>query len=314
MFGNRSCSLLAWLALLVITVSSCGIHGRYDAKGLREDRACRIPEKLTTIDPPLGQHQNPGIALDYDKLAPRPDPRQGADLSYYQDAYNDPHSVEQLYYDASQGNERARWLICLMETTARFIGRESARYMASLNCQTLTSCRIHFDKLPFSHYTASGVRLLAEVGKGFKAQSIVEGAKQELIGHALVLLVGATIARSPEPVPARPPATTSSAAKGAARFGRNTVGAAELFTGRWGKGSFGTAADSLVHHFEKHGPRVGAASVEQYLNKAESFARNLRRARSFPVEGATEGITRYVKAGRYVDIAPDGSIISFGAL
>lgn len=54
--------------------------------------------------------------------------------------------------------------------------------------------------------------------------------------------------------------------------------------------------------------------MEQYLNKAQAFANNLRRARSFPVEGATEGVTRYVKVGRYIDIAPDGSIISFGAL
>ena len=70
----------------------------------------------------------------------------------------------------------------------------------------------------------------------------------------------------------------------------------------------------MFHHFAKHGARVGAESAEQYLRKAEYFANNLRRARSFPVEGATEGVRRYVKAGRFIDIAPDGSILSFGAL
>jgi hypothetical protein len=84
-------------------------------------------------------------------------------------------------------------------------------------------------------------------------------------------------------------------------------------TGRWAAGSFDDAADSLASHFGKHGAEVGAKDAAQYLRKAEEFSRNLRGARSFPVEGATQGVTRYVKNGRYIDLAPDGSIISFGA-
>jgi len=48
------------------------------------------------------------------------------------------------------------------------------------------------------------------------------------------------------------------------------------------------------------------------LSKAVEFARNLRRAARAPVEGATEGVFRYSKSGRYVDLAPDGRIVSFG--
>jgi RHS repeat-associated protein len=104
------------------------------------------------------------------------------------------------------------------------------------------------------------------------------------------------------------------AAQGGATFGRSTVGAAERFTGKWGKGGFGSAADSLFYHFEKHGASVGAETVEQYLIKAQAFASRLTRAHRFPVEGATEGVVRYVKAGKYIDIAPGKIIISFGSL
>jgi hypothetical protein len=91
------------------------------------------------------------------------------------------------------------------------------------------------------------------------------------------------------------------------------TGASKVATGKWGAGSFDDAASSLASHFEKHGAEVGATDAAQYLRKAEEFARTRRGAKSFPVEGATEGVTRHVKGGRYVDLAPDGSIVSFGA-
>jgi RHS repeat-associated protein len=84
-------------------------------------------------------------------------------------------------------------------------------------------------------------------------------------------------------------------------------------TGRWGAGSFDTPEESLQYHYEKHGDEVGATSREQYLNKAEGFTNNLRGATRTPVEGATEGVVRYTKSGRYADVAPDGSIISYGS-
>ncbi|AJQ28772.1 hypothetical protein [Pelosinus fermentans] len=81
---------------------------------------------------------------------------------------------------------------------------------------------------------------------------------------------------------------------------------------KWGSGSIGNSAESLVEHFMKHGNEVGATSITQYLNKAEGFMQNLRGAQSYQVPGSTEGVYRYVKNGKYIDLAPDKTIISFG--
>lgn len=46
--------------------------------------------------------------------------------------------------------------------------------------------------------------------------------------------------------------------------------------------------------------------------EAEGFAQNLRGSHKHYVDGAVEGVMRYVKNGKYIDLAPDGTIISFG--
>ena len=48
------------------------------------------------------------------------------------------------------------------------------------------------------------------------------------------------------------------------------------------------------------------------MRKAEAFAENLKGAKSYNVSGAVDGVIRYVKNGKYIDLAPDGTIISFG--
>lgn len=88
---------------------------------------------------------------------------------------------------------------------------------------------------------------------------------------------------------------------------------AELNVGKWNKGSFENATKSLLKHFKKHGEEVGAKDVQQYLRKAEEFARNLKGARKVHnIRGETSNVTRYYKNGKYIDLAPDGTIISFG--
>ncbi len=87
----------------------------------------------------------------------------------------------------------------------------------------------------------------------------------------------------------------------------------KLDTGKWNKGSFESAEDSLKRHFEKHGEEVGAKTPEEYLRKAEAFARIAKKGSTkSKVSGAVEGVIRYKKNGKYIDLAPDGSIISFG--
>ena len=87
----------------------------------------------------------------------------------------------------------------------------------------------------------------------------------------------------------------------------------ESSTGNWNKGSFDSAEDSLNYHYKIHGKEVGATSQEQYLRKAEEFAKTAKKGSvKSKVKGAVEGVIRYKKNGKFIDIAPDGSIISFG--
>ena len=82
---------------------------------------------------------------------------------------------------------------------------------------------------------------------------------------------------------------------------------------KWGKGSFDNVENSIENHFNKHGEEVGASDLRQYLRKAKEFARNLKRARKVGgVDGATPDVVRYEKNGKYIDLAPNGDIISFG--
>ncbi|WP_239551401.1 polymorphic toxin-type HINT domain-containing protein, partial [Paenibacillus elgii] len=82
---------------------------------------------------------------------------------------------------------------------------------------------------------------------------------------------------------------------------------------KWNKGSFDDIESSAEYHFKKHGKEVGAEDLAQYLRKAEEFARTAKKGSTKSnVDGAVEGTIRYKKNGKYVDIAPDGTIISFG--
>jgi hypothetical protein len=80
----------------------------------------------------------------------------------------------------------------------------------------------------------------------------------------------------------------------------------------WHEGSFENPESSLENHYAKHGPSVNATSKEQYFRKALEFSKNLRGAKSSPVSGQTPGVTRYVKQGKFIDIARDKRIVSFG--
>jgi RHS repeat-associated protein len=80
----------------------------------------------------------------------------------------------------------------------------------------------------------------------------------------------------------------------------------------WNKGSYYEIGDSLLDHYNRHAKEVSATDLAQYVRKAEGFAQNLRGATWSYVDGKVEGVKRYKKNGKYIDIAPDGTIISFG--
>ena len=76
--------------------------------------------------------------------------------------------------------------------------------------------------------------------------------------------------------------------------------------GSWGE-------NSLAKHFEKHGASVGAVDEAQYLRKAQGFSQNLKGAEGGKlIDGTVEGTVRWYKGDKYIDIAPDNTIVSFG--
>ena len=82
----------------------------------------------------------------------------------------------------------------------------------------------------------------------------------------------------------------------------------------WGKGSFSDKKATIEYHYKKHKEEVGADSLLQYLRKAKAFSRNLRGAKKSNVMGATKGVIKYEKNSKYIEIAPNGDIISFGTI
>ena len=85
-------------------------------------------------------------------------------------------------------------------------------------------------------------------------------------------------------------------------------------SGNWNKGSYDSPKTSLEKHYNKHKDEVGAKSIEQYLRKAQEFARTAKKGSTKSiVSGHTQGVIRYKKNGKYIDLAPDGSIVSFGS-
>ena len=82
----------------------------------------------------------------------------------------------------------------------------------------------------------------------------------------------------------------------------------------WGKGSFSDKEATIKYHYNKHKEEVRADSLLQYLRKAKAFSKNLRGAKKREVTGATKGVIKYEKNGKYIEIVPNGDIISFGTI
>ncbi|MBO0445711.1 hypothetical protein JZO78_05100 [Enterococcus ureilyticus] len=85
--------------------------------------------------------------------------------------------------------------------------------------------------------------------------------------------------------------------------------------GEWGKGNTNSTQANIRKHFDKYGDEVWAASIEEYMRKAEEFAKTVKKGvKPSNVAGHTPDVKRFRKNGRYIDLAPDGSIISLFTL
>lgn len=82
-----------------------------------------------------------------------------------------------------------------------------------------------------------------------------------------------------------------------------TLSEAKMLMRGWSRATRGTMADSIRYHFDKHGAKVAAVNVWQYLRKAYERRRNLRGARRAALE---EGKVRYTKNARFLILDAQG--------
>lgn len=190
----------AALGLIILAITGCNgyvmVGGKFDDTARAEAIACpKLWEHETMVAPP-GEYANPKITIDYDRLVPRPDPRKNIDMGYASYVKSNPEMVEQLYYHATHGNERAAWLICHVEVSARNLGRDMARFLNRASCQALLPCRdaLRDAMPPLSDETASGRRLLTFIGREFEKEAERIQIKQDLISNALNLIAGVKVA------------------------------------------------------------------------------------------------------------------------
>ncbi|WP_239470643.1 SitA5 family polymorphic toxin [Archangium violaceum] len=185
------------------------------------------------------------------------------------------------------------------ERYGKLMGRNAARAFAMLAMaaigNTAPGLAAKVSKLPGSMQAA----VQAETQVGIRLAAVGE------VKTVAVSAETVTIALAPGAV-----AMTSSGTSGGDTPKGDDL---EQVNARWHEGSYDSPSKSLQAHFNKHGAEVDAKDVAQYLRKALEFAQRLRGAQKFPVEGATEGVIRYVKNGRYIDLASDGRILSFGS-
>jgi hypothetical protein len=259
--------MVALLAALVFNSSGCEV-GTFDAQAKREEKFCKDPDTLTDVNPPLEAYEDQGLVLGYDRLVPRPNPRKGVDVGYSKAIFEDPASLEQLYYDASEGNERARWLLCIYEVVARQMGRTAARHLLSLKCQTIANCRVNFDAVPFSPDTESGIRLLEMMSDSFETTASRLGAEQALLTYGLTLFVGfkmftARPRRMSPPAP-RPPHHRHRSCDAAG----------------WRRCAQACAARPRSARGMISGRSTGSTSMDEFASRMESRTRSCPRSRT----------------------------------
>ena len=91
--------------------------------------------------------------------------------------------------------------------------------------------------------------------------------------------------------------------------GSMSLSEAKGLVGAWSKGTFANRAESIAYHFDKHGAEVGAKGAFQYMRKATSFSKHLKGAKS---KDLGDGVTRFTKNGKYIDMNKEKKILSFG--
>jgi len=77
-----------------------------------------------------------------------------------------------------------------------------------------------------------------------------------------------------------------------------------------------TRVAAVEQHFEKHKSQLGATSIEQYVRQAVSFREEAKKRNGAGkvVVGRTPGVRSWKKLGRFIHLAPNDEIVSFGVV
>lgn len=188
-----TCAIVA----LTVHVAGCASEAErvYDEQASIDDKECKKPATLKELKRPLEQqYEDQGVKLDYDRLAPYERTRLDGDSDYSELVFFHPQLLEQVYYDAAEGHEQARFMACFYDMSARRIGRAMVQHLMSLRCVSALNCTVKTDKLPISLHTESGIRLYEQIWDEFEKESRRRSAKWDLFNNTLALYVGLKIA------------------------------------------------------------------------------------------------------------------------
>ena len=77
-----------------------------------------------------------------------------------------------------------------------------------------------------------------------------------------------------------------------------------------------TRLAAVVRHFDKHKAALGTETLEQYVRQAVAFREEAKKRNGAgkPVPGKTPGVKSWSKLRRFIHLAPNNEIVSFGAV
>jgi len=76
----------------------------------------------------------------------------------------------------------------------------------------------------------------------------------------------------------------------------------------------GTRLAAAIRHYEVHGAELGAEDLDQYVRKAVAFSQEAKKRNGLGkiVGGLIPNVRRWKKLGKYIDVATNGEVVSFG--
>ena len=77
-----------------------------------------------------------------------------------------------------------------------------------------------------------------------------------------------------------------------------------------------TRLAAVVRHFDKHKDALGTDTLEQYVRQAVAFREEAKKRNGSgkPIPSKTPGVKGWAKLGRFIHLAPNNEIVSFGVV